>query len=84
MIGAAQAQPSAVLQDNYVLAFGGHAQFLDLIDPDDGGAVNANEHPRIESAFENLDLLAQQVCFPPHLQPHKVGIGFDPFHVRRA
>jgi hypothetical protein len=80
-IGAAEREFRAVSQPDGVIAVEERRQFLDAIQMDEAGAVDAQKARRIEPAFQMAERFAQQVGFGSGVQRDVIAAGFDPVNV---
>src|SRR6185295_12478864 len=65
---AGQREPRVVAQHHLVLAVEQRLQLLDLVDPHDRGAMDADEARRVELRLERAHRLAEQVRLGPHVK----------------
>ena len=69
------------MEDDGVVAAEEGEDFCDLIDVDDGGAVDADEAGEIEAALEVVHGVADEVIFFAEMQADVVTFGLDPLQL---
>src|SRR5437667_232382 len=83
-VAAAERHFDAVPEEHRRFAAERRTQLLDLLDVDDGRAMDADELPRIELRFEAVHRFAKQVRVLPDMEAHVVAGRFAPFYLGGA
>ena len=81
MVGAAGAEPGAVLQENYVFRMHAGLEFFDAPGVHDGRAVDAEKNLGIQGLFQGVHRHVKQMARPPAVQLDIVLGGLHPVYV---
>src|SRR5688500_984500 len=77
-ITAARRETGTALENDHVIALEQRLELADLVDTNDGRAMDADEVRRIQLRFQRSHRFAQQVFLATRMQAHVIRRGFDP------
>src|SRR5258708_8948994 len=80
-VAATQKQLGAIAQAYCVVAVKERRELSHPIQIDDGGTMNAQEFPRVQSLLNRGHRASQQMRFAPDMQAHVVVGSFNPIYV---